>query len=196
MKKPMQKWLAALVLVALAACGNLGGPGYHNVTGRGLEKTQPDTVAERRIVLVYPYAHEKLDLVYFHDGNYDKSAMRKINYLMRDRHVNVTGVIDPELIDYMVDIRTRLGLPASVPFEILSGYRTPETNARLATINGNVAKESLHMHGWAVDFRIEHVYGQAICDIAETMQRGGVAFYPKDNHVHVDLGNIRTWKQR
>jgi len=52
------------------------------------------------------------------------------------------------------------------------------------------------MHGWAVDFRIAHVNGSAICEIAKTMQRVGVAYYPADNHVHVDLGNIRTWKQR
>ena len=81
-------------------------------------------------------------------------------------------------------------------FEILSGYRTRATNAKLAFTNGNVAKESLHMHGWAVDFRIPHVDGRAICEIAKTMQRGGVAYYEGDNHVHVDLGNIRTWKGR
>jgi uncharacterized protein YcbK (DUF882 family) len=120
-------------------------------------------------------------------------AMDQIDRLMRDRHANVVGKIDPELIDYLVDIRTRLGLPQTVVFQILSGYRTPETNARLSISNGNVAKESLHMHGWAVDFRIEGVNGKAICAIAETMQRGGVAYYPEDNHVHVDLGNIRTW---
>ena len=51
------------------------------------------------------------------------------------------------------------------------------------------------MHGWAVDFRIEGVKGKAICEIAKTMQRGGVAYYPEDNHVHVDLGNIRTWHE-
>jgi uncharacterized protein YcbK (DUF882 family) len=114
---------------------------------------------------------------------------------MRDRHAGVVGKIDPELVDYLVDIRKRLDLPQTVPFQILSGYRTPETNARLAITNGNVAKESLHMRGWAVDFRIDGVSGKAICEIAKTMQRGGVAYYPEDNHVHVDLGNIRTWHE-
>ena len=94
---------------------------------------------------------------------------------MRD----VTGKIDPGLIDYLVDIRTRLDLPEGVTFEILSGYRTPATNAMLARHSGNVAIESLHMRGWAVDFRIAHVDGRAICEIAKTMQRGGVAFIPR-----------------
>ena len=187
----MRYALLLLLVFAVAACG---GTGYHTVSGRGLPKTQPDPEATRRIVMMYPYSHEKIDVVYYHDGSYDKKALAEIDQLMRDRHANVVGDIDRELIDYMVDIRTRLGLPPTIVFQILSGYRTPETNARLAVSNGNVAKESLHMHGWAVDFRIDGVDGRAICAIAETMQRGGVAYYPKDNHVHVDLGNIRTWR--
>jgi len=189
--RPNYLILILVVLVMLVeACS---GDNYHTVSGRGLAKTHPDAEATRRIVLEYPYTGEKLDVVYYHNGTYDAAVMGKINDLMRDRHANVVGTIDPELIDYMVDIRTRLGLPPTVVFDVLSGYRTPETNAKLAQTNGNVAKESLHMHGWAVDFRITGVSGKAICAIAETMQRGGVAYYPEDNHVHVDLGNIRTW---
>ena len=187
----MRQLLALFLVLVVSACA--GGSSYHTVSGRGLPKTQPDEGATRRIVLVYPYTHETLDVVYYHDGAYDSGALNEVNLLLRDRHVNVAGKIDPELIDYMVDLRTRLDLPPTVEFQVLSGYRTPGTNARLAITNGNVAKESLHMHGWAVDFRIEGVNGRAICAIAETMQRGGVAYYPEDNHVHVDLGNIRTW---
>jgi uncharacterized protein YcbK (DUF882 family) len=187
--------MLALVL-ALAGCGGDGTvSGEHGrlMTGRGLAKTRPDPLQERRIVLLHPQSGERLNARYYHDGHYDEAVLGQINELFRDRHAHVVGTIDPELIDYLVDIRTRLNLPPSVVFEILSGYRTPETNATLALHNGNVAKESLHIHGWAVDFRIAHVDGRAICAIAETMQRGGVAYYPKDNHVHVDIGNIRTW---
>ncbi len=113
--------------------------------------------------------------------------------MFRDRQTNETAKIDPELIDYLVDIRTRLGLPPTVVFEILSGYRSRDTNEKLRDSSGQVAKESLHMHGWAVDFRIKGVNGKAIAEIAKTMQRGGVSYYPSSNHVHVDLGNIRTW---
>ncbi len=190
----MRRFLALGVLCVLAACGGgAGSSSSHQVSGRGLAKTTPDGDATRRIVMVYPYTHEKIDVVYYHDGSYDQRALASINELMRDRHENIAGKIDPELIDYMVDIRKRLGLPATVPFQVLSGFRTPETNASLAVTNANVAKESLHMHGWAVDFRIDSVNGKAMCEIAKTMQRGGVAFYPEDNHIHIDLGNIRTW---
>jgi uncharacterized protein YcbK (DUF882 family) len=187
------------MLLSLVSCGDSTS---HHANGNGfsaaygMSKTHPDIVAEKRIVLVHPESGERLNVVYYHDGHYDEDALQKINVLFRDRHANVVGNIDPELIDYLVDIRTRLGLPPSLVFEILSGYRTPETNRQLSFRNSQVAKESLHMHGWAVDFRIAHVSGSAICEIAKTMQRGGVAWYPTDNHVHVDLGNIRTWNQK
>ncbi|MFA5040367.1 MAG: DUF882 domain-containing protein [Bdellovibrionales bacterium] len=198
----MRKNLILLMLCAVCACApsrsatkeNYSSPQF--VSGTGLEKTEPDRDAVRRIVLVYPNNGEKLDVVYYSDKHYDSAAMKKINKLMRDRHSNNAGKIDPELIDFMVDIRKRLSLPETVPFQILSGYRSAITNKRLAKKNKNVAKDSLHKYGWAVDFRIEGVNGKAICEIAKTMQRGGVAYYPKDNHVHVDLGNIRTWQEK
>lgn len=193
-----KKWfLFAVLLVSLSACGG-GTGGRSSFSGKlvkqhGGEKTRPDKVEERSIILLYPKANERLNLTYFVKGKYDSAAMDKIDYLFRDRNNGKVGKIDPELIDYMVDIRRRLGLPPSVEFEILSGYRSPETNARLREKNKQAAKESLHMHGWAVDFRIRKVNGSAIAEIAKTMQRGGVSFYPSTNHVHVDLGNIRTW---
>jgi uncharacterized protein YcbK (DUF882 family) len=185
--------------MALMLSGCLGGGSP--MTGKlvkqhGGEKTRPDKVLTRSIILSYPQAHERLNLTYYKNGGYDPDAMRAIDKLFRDRHVDKVGKIDPELIDYMVDIRTRLGLPPTVVFEILSGYRASETNEKLRSSNGQVAKESLHMHGWAVDFRIKNVNGKAIAEIAKTMQRGGVSFYPSSNHVHVDLGNIRTWATR
>ncbi|MFA4994506.1 MAG: DUF882 domain-containing protein [Bdellovibrionales bacterium] len=194
----MKKIGVLLLICVLCACGSIRGrtPSVYVLSGRGMEKTQPDHDTKRRIVLVYPYTNEKIDVVYFYKGRYDPAAMKKINTLMRDRHLNAVGKIDPELIDYMVDMRKRLSLPEAVPFQILSGYRSPKTNAKLARKNSNVAKESLHMHGWAVDFRITGVNSKAICEIAKTMQRGGVAYYPEDNHLHVDLGNIRTWHEK
>jgi uncharacterized protein YcbK (DUF882 family) len=195
--------LLIVFVLLLSACNN-GGRGSYNTAPKsdrfaasyGLEKTRPDQLPSRHIVFLEPHSGERLDTVYFHDGHYDQVELRKINYLFRDRHAHVVGDIDPELIDYLVDVRTRFNLPSSVTFEILNGYRTRETNAMMSRNNKNVAIESLHIHGWAVDFRIPGVDGRAICEVAKTMQRGGVAFYPKDNHVHVDLGNIRTWHEK
>lgn len=192
----MQSW--GRVFVLFMCLGVLAGCGGHGYAGKlvkqyGGEKTRPDVVAERFIVLVRKKDGEKVAARYFHDGQYDQRALARINHLMRDERTGTEGKIDRELIDFLVDIRARLGLPPGVVFEILSGYRTAESNALLAVSNGNVAKESLHVKGLAVDFRIAGVSGKAIAEIAKTMQRGGVSYYPRDNHVHVDIGNIRSW---
>ncbi len=162
----------------------------------GGEKTRPDKATQKSIVLTRYKTDERVNRVYYVNGRYDAEAMKQIDYLFRDRQTNETAKIDPELIDYLVDIRTRLGLPPTIVFEILSGYRSRDTNEKLRDSNGQVAKESLHMHGWAVDFRIKGVNGKAIAEIAKTMQRGGVSYYPSSNHIHVDLGNIRTWETK
>lgn len=194
-------FLLAFVAIGLGAC--TGGRGKTPAPGKpyagklvkqhGGQKTRPDPLEKRFIVLAYTRTKEKISLTYYHDGDYDPAAMHKIRALMRDRHTNEIGPIDPELIDFLVDIRNRLSLPATVTFDILSGYRSRATNETLRATNGQVAKESLHMYGYAVDFRVQGVSGGALAEIAKTMQRGGVSFYPSDNHVHVDIGNIRSW---
>ncbi len=195
-----QKALFLLALLFLAGCSSFGGSSSpyagHLVRQHGGEKTKPDTVAKRFIILLHPSSGERLNLIYSVNGKYDPKAMKKINTLFRDRRANKTIKIDPELIDYLVDIRSRLGLPSSVVFEILSGYRARATNEKLRKSNGQVAKGSYHMRGWAVDFRIKGVNGKAIAEIAKTMQRGGVSYYPSSNHIHVDLGKIRSWSTR
>jgi uncharacterized protein YcbK (DUF882 family) len=194
------KRISALLLVLLVAACNGTGPAANNnnkdLIGTGLPKTHADPLERRSIVFLHPESGERLDIVYFHDGHYDAKALRAVDRLFRDRHAGVIGKIDPALIDFLVDIRTRLDLPSTVTFEILSGYRTPETNIILAKHNGNVAIESLHTHGWAVDFRIAGVDGRAIAAVAKTMQRGAAVFYPSSNHVHVDIGNIRNWHEK
>jgi uncharacterized protein YcbK (DUF882 family) len=197
----MKKLAALLCVFIFTACAGGGGPhgasaGGGDLIGIGMSKTRPDPINERSILLSNPESGEHVAVVYFHDGRYDQAALRRINYLFRDRHAGVVGKIDPELIDFLVDIRTRLDLPPSVTFEILSGYRTRESNIILARHNDNVATSSLHCYGWAVDFRIPGVDGRAIAAIAKTMQRGAAVFYPGSNHVHVDIGNIRQWHER
>ena len=188
--------LFLVLACGMAGCANTEKSGYGGklIKQYGGEKTRPDPLVERFISLSHPQSGEKLAITYYRKGAYDQKVLGKINRLMRDRRADAVGAIDPELIDFLVDIRTRLALPPTVVFEILSGYRSPATNAALAQTNKNVAKESLHMYGYAVDFRIAGVNGSAIAEIAKTMQRGGVSFYPKSNHVHVDIGNIRTWR--
>ena len=79
------------------------------------------------------------------------------------------------------------------PFQIISGYRSPKTNANLAAESNGVAKHSLHMDGMAIDIRLPDVPLKTLHDTAVAMKLGGVGMYPASNFVHVDTGRVRYW---
>lgn len=148
----------------------------------------------RRLVLVHSPTRERLDTVYYHSGRYDQRAMDRVRMLLRDRRVNQSFQIDPLLMDFMFDLLLRTGLPPTTEVTVLSGYRSPETNAQLIKDGRPAARESFHTMGKALDFRLESLPGAALSEIAQTMQRGGAAYYPLTNHTHIDTGPVRTWR--
>ncbi|MEJ0062219.1 MAG: DUF882 domain-containing protein [Alphaproteobacteria bacterium] len=150
-------------------------------------------VARRFISLRHAPSGETVNVLYVHDWRYDSAALGKINRICRDRHNGEEARIDPKLMDFIADMRDSIGLPETATFDILSCYRSSDTNAALAQSDRNVARNSLHMKGRAIDLRVPNLTGKAMAGIARTMQRGGVAFYPKSGHVHIDTGGVRTW---
>ncbi|MGB4100705.1 MAG: DUF882 domain-containing protein [Alphaproteobacteria bacterium] len=153
--------------------------------------------AERRFIsLRVPETGETAAVTYINDWHYDRAALRQIAHICRDRHNGAVGKIDPRLIDFIADLRDRVGLPESTTLDVLSCYRAPETNAALARTDRYVARESWHTKGRAVDLRVPQLTGRAMAEVAKTMQRGGVAYYPRSGHVHIDTGEVRTWKVR
>lgn len=148
----------------------------------------------RRVVLVHPPSNERLDTIYFHNGTYDDRAMEKVRLMLRDRNTGASRAIDPLLLDFVYDLLFRTGLPPTTEVAVLSGYRSPETNARLIRDGRPAARESFHLQGKALDFRLASLPGPAMAEIAKTMQRGGAAFYPSTNHTHIDTGPVRTWR--
>jgi uncharacterized protein YcbK (DUF882 family) len=100
--------------------------------------------------------------------------------------------MDPKLFDLIYDIQERMERPDAV-FEILSAYRSPETNAMLRRASRRVAKGSLHMRGQAVDIRLEGASSRKVRDNALALRRGGVGFYPRSDFVHIDTGTVRRW---
>jgi uncharacterized protein YcbK (DUF882 family) len=147
---------------------------------------------EQRVVFRHK-SGEKIDVITRSNGQYNKSAFSKIDRIFRDRHTGEEYPIDPKLIDAIADLRDKLMLSPSDPIDILSGYRSPESNAKLSKTNRYVAKHSYHMTGQAADIRITGMSSSALEAVAKTMQKGGVALYPDSGHVHVDTGPIRGW---
>ena len=178
----------AALLLALAACTTR--------PPAPPEAPLPPLPDNRRIVLVHPASKERVDVVYWHHGRYDANAMESIARLARDRSTGQIHPIDPQVIDFLFDLLSRSGLPSSTEIHVVSGFRSPTTNAALVKENEQAARQSLHLEGKALDVKIPLLPGAAIGEIAKTMQRGGAAFYPSDGHTHVDTGAVRTWKTR
>jgi uncharacterized protein YcbK (DUF882 family) len=143
--------------------------------------------------LSFEHAHtgEKLKLTYFERGIYIKDALHEINYLLRDFRTDDVHTIDTALLDQMFDLKQTLGF--NKPFHILSGYRSPTTNAQLRKHSHGVAEHSFHMKGRAIDIRVEGISTKTIRNTALTMAQGGVGYYPRSNFVHLDTGKFRTW---
>lgn len=126
-------------------------------------------------------------------GHFASSDLGKLNYLMRDRHVNRVKAIDPNLFLKLTRIQAKLGLRNS-EILVLSGYRSAQTNARMRRRSRGVASNSYHILGKAVDFYIQGVPLARIKSAAESLNSGGVGYYPRNHFVHVDTGPVRTWR--
>ncbi|AGO16620.1 hypothetical protein K756_07340 [Glaesserella parasuis ZJ0906] len=129
----------------------------------------------------------------YHTNGFTAKDLNKLNHIMRDVHINRIKRIDPKLFVKLTQIQARLGLRKS-EILIVSGYRSAQTNARLRRRSRGVASNSYHILGKAIDFRIEGVPLARIKAAAESLNNGGVGYYPHSNFVHVDTGPVRTWR--
>ncbi len=122
-------------------------------------------------------------------------AMAEINHLLRDFHEDVQIAIDVTLIDLLASVANILteGHEQPIIFTIYSGYRTPHTNAVLAAASTRVARNSFHMQGKAVDFRVEGIGLARLYEVALGLGAGGVGYYG-GSHLHLDSGPFRTWR--
>lgn len=145
----------------------------------------------RTLSFEHTHTGEKLKLTYFERGNYINGALQEIDYLLRDFRTAETHPIDTALLDQLFDLKQTLRL--NKPFHILSGYRSPFTNAQLRKHSRGVAEHSFHMQGRAIDIRVEGVSSKTIRNAALAMAQGGVGYYPRNNFVHLDTGKVRAW---
>jgi uncharacterized protein YcbK (DUF882 family) len=129
--------------------------------------------------------------VYWEKGKYIPSAMKQLNRLMRDHRIDETVSMDPDLMDLLSGIQTRIDLKR--PMFIMSGYRSPITNAALQAEGYSAADNSLHMVGKAADIHFERVRLIEMRKAAVALRKGGVGTYGAANFLHVDTGRIRFW---
>ena len=135
---------------------------------------------------------EKLQVVYWQDGVYDKEALHAIEYFLRDYHNNNVHKIDVHLLDYLYDIYMLVDAKGAI--DIISGYRSPKTNYALWKRHAGVSKKSYHTQGRAIDFRIPHIHLSTLHHAALSLRRGGVGYYPHSRFIHIDTGQVRSWR--
>ena len=134
---------------------------------------------------------ESVDVVYRADGEIDAGALREIDWVLRDFRTGEARQVDRRLLDLLW--RLRAGLDTQEPYEVISGYRSPATNAKLAREGRGVSRGSLHMRAMAIDVRIPDRPLTVLRDTALALRLGGVGYYPASNFVHVDVGRVRWW---
>ncbi|SQK93735.1 Bacterial protein of uncharacterised function (DUF882) [Haemophilus influenzae] len=124
---------------------------------------------------------------------FSTAMLKKLDYLMRDKRTNQVHKMDPNLFHKFYNIQTNLGL-RNAEIEVICGYRSAATNAMRRRQSRGVAKNSYHIKGKAIDFRIAGVPLIKVKSSAESLRNGGVGYYPTSNFIHVDTGPVRTWK--
>jgi uncharacterized protein YcbK (DUF882 family) len=149
------------------------------------------TAAHRELSFYNIHTGETLKTVYFDNGEYVPGALLEVNYFFRDFRANEVKNIDPQLLDLLHRIHRTLD--TSQPFNLISGYRSPATNAWLAGQSEGVAHHSLHMYGMASDINVQGRSLALLQIVALAMRGGGVGYYPRSNFVHVDKGRVRRW---
>lgn len=145
----------------------------------------------RAIRIANQHTGEKFAGEYWYDGKYIPEAFNEIKKLMRDHRNNEVFPIDPRLMDVVYVIQNRLRVEN--PISVVSGYRSPQTNAMLRRVSEGVARNSLHMSGQAVDMRVQGLPLKSLRNAAIELHSGGVGYYPSSNFVHIDTGRVRTW---
>lgn len=145
----------------------------------------------RRLSLYNAHTDEQLTATYFQDGEYRGEALAQLNHFMRDWRVGQITRMDPGLFDVITAL-TRLA-DTRQPLIVLSGYRTPQTNAALARTHEGVAVNSYHMHGMAVDVTLPGYSLSELHRMALNLGAGGVGYYPANGFLHVDTGPVRRW---
>ena len=136
-------------------------------------------------------AKERLDLVYWIDGEYVPEAVSEVSHLMRDWRLDLVRAFDTRALDVLS--AAHRALRADEPFQVISGYRSPQTNAMLRRKGRGVARNSYHMKAMAIDVRMKSRSAGQIADAGRSLKAGGVGRYSRSNFAHLDCGPVRSW---
>jgi uncharacterized protein YcbK (DUF882 family) len=146
----------------------------------------------RNIELYNTHTRETVSVVFKRGNDFDPAALTTLRNVLRDHRNDESHDMDPRLFDQLYDLA--LAAQCEPHYEIISGYRSPESNDQMSAKPGSgVAKKSLHMQGRAMDVRLRGFPCEKLRDLALAARAGGVGYYQRSNFVHIDTGSFRTW---
>ena len=148
-------------------------------------------IGEKQLAFLNLHTGERIRSTYWADGNYIPEELQVIENLLRDHRTGELHTIDTRLLDILQLLHDQMG--ARKEFHVISAYRSPKTNAMLASRSNKVVKKSLHMYGRAIDIRLPEYSLSELRKAALSLKIGGVGYYPKSNFIHVDTGRVRFW---
>ncbi len=166
--------------------GSLGAAAALSGAGRSAA-----AVAAHRLSFYHIHTAEKLTIVYREQGVLIPQALVEVNHYLRDFRTEQIHDIDAALLDTLHALYSTFDGRGN--FEVISGYRSPHTNAVLRHVTTGVAENSLHIQGRAIDVRLTSAKTTALRDAALALQAGGVGYYAESNFVHLDTGKVRSW---
>jgi uncharacterized protein YcbK (DUF882 family) len=154
--------------------------------------SRPPLPVVRELCFHNLHTDERVAAVYCEGGAYVPEALEEIDAILRDHRTGEIRQMSPALIDLVFALTVRLG--STGPVQVISGYRSPATNALLRSEDtGGVAERSLHLTGEAVDLCFEDRSLRRVRDAALALRGGGVGYYPRSGFVHLDVGRLRRW---
>ncbi len=169
------------------------------VAGAAMTLTAPGVFAsvasapkrDRALSFYNTHTGEKLTATYWSEGSYLDDGLEEISWLLRDHRADKASTMDPKLLDLLHRLRHKVGQTGE--YHVISGYRSPATNAMLAKKSSGVAKRSYHMLGQAIDVRLPGFDTLELKKAALALKGGGVGYYASSDFVHLDVGRVRTW---
>ncbi len=186
----MIKYLPSYPRPGLSRRAFLRGAGIA-VFGIGAARRSLAAGERRELSFLHTHTGEHLTAAYYEAGAYQPQVLGRVNELLRDFRTETVFPIDPRALDRLYALQVMAG--HSAPFEIISGYRSPLTNAALRSHSHGVAEHSLHMQGRAIDVRLQGYPTRQLALLARAQLSGGTGFYRASDFVHVDTGAVRTW---
>lgn len=146
---------------------------------------------KRSLSFFHTRSQQELTLVYALGKTYNRKALTQVNRFLRDHNTGQVHAIDPKLLDILWALQAEIGHKGV--YEVISGYRSPQTNRQMRRKDSGVAKKSLHMKGQAVDIRFSAATLSQVRKCAMALGKGGVGYYPKSGFIHLDSGDYRSW---